>query len=104
MSDMNYWNTKIIEEFRNNEGRVSGQFEGAPLLVLHSTGAKSGAERLNPIMYQRLDDGRVAVFASKGGAPTNPDWYYNLVAHPAASIEIGSDTVSVKARVAYDSE
>ncbi len=79
------WNDKIITEFRENDGEVGGPFAGAPLLLLHSTGAKSGQERVHPIMYQAVDDG-YAVFASKAGADTNPDWYHNLVAHPEATI------------------
>lgn len=90
MSDVNDWNAKIIEEFRANGGRVGGQFEGAPLLLLHTTGAKSGQERVNPMMYLDLDGHRY-VFASKAGADTNPDWYHNLVAHPAVSVEVGSE-------------
>ncbi len=101
---MNDFNHQIIEEFRANEGRVGGGFEGAPLLLLHSTGARSGAERVNPMMYRDLDDGRVAVFASKGGAPTNPDWYHNLVAHPDAVVEVGTETYPVRARVATGDE
>lgn len=100
----NDWNEKIIEEFRANEGRVGGVFEGAPVLLLHSTGARSGKERLHPVMYQRLDDNTVSVFASKGGAPTNPDWYHNLSAHPDATVELGTDTFGVKARVAEGDE
>ena len=96
---MSDWNTQIIEEFRANGGKVGGQFEGAPLLLLHSTGAKSGQERVNPMMYQ-ADGDNFAVFASKAGAPTNPDWYHNLIANPRASIEVGDRTVDVVARVA----
>ncbi|MEZ5237439.1 MAG: nitroreductase family deazaflavin-dependent oxidoreductase [Microthrixaceae bacterium] len=103
MSDVSDWNARIIEEFRANQGRVGGQFEGAPLLLLHSTGAKSGKERVNPMMYQDLG-GSYAVFASKAGAPTNPDWYHNLVANPEASIEVGTDTIEVRARVAEGAE
>jgi deazaflavin-dependent oxidoreductase (nitroreductase family) len=96
MSDMNDFNTQVIAEFRANEGQVGGNFEGAPLLLLHSTGAKSGQERINPMMY--LDDGgRYIVFASKAGAPTNPDWYYNVVANPDATVEVGTDTIAVTA-------
>ena len=85
---MSDWNDKIIAEFRANEGRVGGNFEGAPLLLLHSTGAKSGQERVSPMMYQAVGDG-FAVFASKAGADTNPDWFHNLRAHPEARIEVG---------------
>lgn len=96
---MSDWNTQIIEEFRANAGKVGGQFEGAPLLLLHSTGAKSGQARVNPMMY--LADGdNLVVFASKAGAPTSPDWYHNLVANPRASIEVDDRTVNVLAHVA----
>jgi deazaflavin-dependent oxidoreductase (nitroreductase family) len=91
MSDMQDWNRQIIEEFRGHDGRVGGQFEGAPLLILHTLGAKTGAERLNPMMYLDLDGHRY-VFASKAGADTNPDWYRNLVAHPDVTVEVGTDT------------
>jgi deazaflavin-dependent oxidoreductase (nitroreductase family) len=97
------WNDKIIEEFRANEGRVGGNFAGAPILLLHSTGAKTGAERIHPMMYQALDSGW-AVFASKAGADTNPAWYHNLLANPQTSIEIGTETRAVVARVADDAE
>jgi len=103
MTDMNDWNKRVIEEFRSNGGKVGGQFEGAPLLLLHSTGAKSGEERVNPIMYQSVGSD-MAVFASKAGAPTNPDWYHNLLANPQATVEVGTDTVQVTARVASDDE
>ena len=95
---MSDWNEKIIAEFRANGGKVGGNFEGAPLLLLHTTGAKSGQERVNPMMYQAVGDG-YAVFASKAGADTNPDWYHNLKANPEATAEVGTDTVEVTARV-----
>jgi deazaflavin-dependent oxidoreductase (nitroreductase family) len=95
---MSDWNATIIEEFRANEGRVGGRFEGAPLLLLHSTGAKSGQERVNPMMYQAVGDA-FAVFASKQGADTNPDWLHNLRANPDARIEVGTETLEVTARV-----
>jgi len=85
------WNQKIIAEFRANEGRVAGPFEDAPLLLLHTTGAKSGQERVSPVMYLR-EDGRTYVFASKAGADTNPDWYHNLRANPEVTVEIGTET------------
>jgi deazaflavin-dependent oxidoreductase (nitroreductase family) len=100
---MTDWNTAIIEEFRANGGKVGGQFDGAPLLLLHTTGAKSGQERVNPMMYRRVGD-KYAVFASKAGAPTNPDWYHNLKAHPQVSVEIGAETVPMTARVAAADE
>lgn len=97
------WNQTIIDEFRANEGRVGGNFDGAPLLLLHTTGAKSGESRVNPVMYQ-ADGERLAVFASKGGAPTNPDWYYNILANPHAHVEVGTDAFDVIARVAEGEE
>jgi deazaflavin-dependent oxidoreductase (nitroreductase family) len=100
---MSDWNDKIIAEFRENGGRVGGNFKGAPLLLLHSTGAKSGQERVNPMMYQAVGDG-FAVFASKAGADTNPDWFHNLKAHPEATVEVGTETVAVLARVLDDAE
>src|SRR6202034_3181117 len=90
------WNSKIIEEFRANGGKVGGNFEGAPLLLLHTVGAKSGQPRVNPMMYQKVSDG-YAVFASYAGAPTNPAWYHNLLAHPQVQAEIGTDTVDLVA-------
>lgn len=104
MSDFNGWNATIIEEFRANEGRVGGDFEGAPILLLHSTGRKSGKEYVNPTMYQQLSDDAVAVFASKGGMPTNPDWYYNVLANPDVAAEIGTETIEMKAREAASEE
>ncbi len=104
MNDMNDWNAQIIQEFRANDGKVGGNFEGAPLLLLHTTGAKSGLERINPIMYQDLGDGRVAVFASKAGSDSDPDWYRNLVANPDVAAEIGVDTRPFRARTAAADE
>lgn len=104
MPEVTDWNAKIIEEFRANGGQVGGNFEGAPLLLLHSKGARTGAERVNPMMYQRLGPGTVAVFASKAGAPDNPDWFHNLLAHPDAKVEIGAQTLQVRARVAEPEE
>jgi deazaflavin-dependent oxidoreductase (nitroreductase family) len=100
---MSDWNDRIIAEFRANQGRVGGNFEGAPLLLLHSTGAKTGQERVNPVMYMAVGES-FAVFASKAGAPTNPDWYHNLVAQPEARIEVGTETLEVTARVLDDAE
>jgi deazaflavin-dependent oxidoreductase (nitroreductase family) len=101
--EMSDWNNKIIGEFRDNEGKVGGPFEGAPLLLLHTVGARTGQERVNPMMYMRVDGG-YAVFASKAGAPSNPDWYHNLLAHPKVTAEIGTSTVELIARVAEDGE
>jgi deazaflavin-dependent oxidoreductase (nitroreductase family) len=103
MADANDWNSKIIEEFRANGGKVGGNFTGAPILLLHTTGARTGLERVHPMMYRKVDGG-YAVFASKAGAPTNPDWYHNLVANPHVRAEIGSATVALTARVANHAE
>lgn len=100
---MSDWNAQIIEEFRANEGRVGGMFEGAPLLLLHSTGAKSGEARVSPVMYQSVGDD-LAIFASYAGAPNNPAWYHNLLANPEASVEVGTETIEITARVADDGE
>ncbi len=97
------FNSQVIDEFRANEGRVGGIFEGAPILLLHHTGAKTGTSRVSPLAYLP-DDGRYVVFASKGGAPTNPDWYHNLKANPNVRIEVGSDTVEVVAGEASGDE
>ena len=91
------YNAKVIEEFRANAGKVSGPFEGAPMLLLHTTGAKTGEERVKPMMY--LDfEGRRFVFASKGGFPSNPDWYHNLVANPEVTVEVGTETYQAAAK------
>jgi deazaflavin-dependent oxidoreductase (nitroreductase family) len=97
------FNQQIIDEFHGNAGRVGGPFEGATLLLLHHTGAKTGTERVSPLAYQPVGDD-FAVFASKAGAPTNPDWYHNLLAHPSVTVEIGNDTIPVRARVADPDE
>ena len=103
MSEVNDFNKQMVDEFRANHGKLGGMFEGGTMLLLHHNGAKSGTERVNPLAYQRLDSG-YAVFASKGGAPTNPDWYHNLKAHPDVSVEVGDDTIPVRARVAEGDE
>jgi len=100
---MSDWNTKIIEEFRENDGELGGNFAGRTLLLLHHTGARSGVERVSPLAYQQLDPGW-AVFASKGGADTNPAWFHNLMANPETVVEIGSETVDVRARLADPGE
>ena len=97
MSHMSDLNRKVIEEFRANEGRVGGQFAGAPLLLLHTTGARPGQARVNPMMYLDLD-GRRFVFASKAGADTHPDWYHNLVAHPEVTVEAGTESYEATAK------
>ncbi|MEV7089496.1 nitroreductase family deazaflavin-dependent oxidoreductase [Streptomyces sp. NPDC093085] len=94
--DTTDFNTRTIAEFRAHHGQVGGNFAGAPLLLLHTTGARSGAPRVNPMMYL-ADQGRYLVFASKAGSDRNPDWYHNLRAHPDATIEVGDDTLAVHA-------
>lgn len=103
MTDMNDFNAAIIEEFRANAGKVGGPFEGASMVLLHTTGAKSGQERVSPLVYQDLGDA-VAIFASKGGAPDNPDWFHNVVANPDVTAEVGAETRSYRARVAEGDE
>lgn len=93
---MGDFNQAQIEEFRANRGRLGGAFEGAPVLLLHSIGARSGHERVNPVMYMAEGD-RYLVFASAAGADNNPAWYWNLRAHPDAEIEIGDDRLDVHA-------
>jgi deazaflavin-dependent oxidoreductase (nitroreductase family) len=97
------FNAQIIDEFHANEGRVGGRFEGMPLLLLHHVGARSGKSYINPLAYQS-DGGRYVVFASKAGAPTNPDWYYNLKAHPNVKVEVGTDTIDAVASEASGEE
>ena len=98
MANRNDWNRQTIEEFRANKGKVGGMWEGKPLLLLTTTGAKSGQRHTTPTMY--LADGdRLLVFASKGGAPTNPAWYHNLLAHPEVTVEVGSETYEATATV-----
>jgi deazaflavin-dependent oxidoreductase (nitroreductase family) len=94
---MSDWNTNVIDEFRANHGEVGGMFEGAPILLLTTTGARTGATRVNPLMYLPLDDGRVAIFASKGGAPAHPDWFHNLKAEPKVRVEIGDESFDATA-------
>lgn len=103
MSDVNNWNKKVIEEFRTNEGRVGGNFEGKTLLLLHTKGAKSQQERINPVACIK-DGDRLAVIASKGGAPTHPDWYFNIVANPQVTVEVGAENFQALASVAEEPE
>jgi deazaflavin-dependent oxidoreductase (nitroreductase family) len=103
MSSPADFNAQIIDEFRANEGHVGGMFDGMPLLLLHHRGAKSGAERVNPVAYL-IDDGRYVVIASKGGAPKNPAWYHNVKAHPEVTIEVGTDTIDAVASEATGAE
>ena len=93
------FNQKTIDEFRANRGQTSGPFRDRPLLLLTTTGAKSGRRHTTPVVYL-LDGERFVVFASKGGAPTNPDWYHNLVANPTVTVEVGPDTFEANASVA----
>jgi deazaflavin-dependent oxidoreductase (nitroreductase family) len=100
---MSDFNTNVIAEFRSNKGQVGGGFAGAPMVVLTTTGAKSGQPRTTPLVY--LADGdRVVIFASKAGAPTNPDWYHNLRAHPRVTVELGAETFEADATVAEGDE
>jgi deazaflavin-dependent oxidoreductase (nitroreductase family) len=96
---MSDFNTDIIEEFRANEGKVGGEFEDASLILLHHIGARSGTERVTPVGCFPQSDGRFAIIASNGGALTNPDWYYNLRAHPEIDVEFGTEVFSAAVRV-----
>ncbi len=93
---MSDFNQAIIQEFRANGGKVGGYFEGATMLLLHTVGAKSGQPRTNPLVYT-TDGERLVVIASKGGAETNPDWYYNLLASPIVTVELGSEQFQARA-------
>jgi len=92
------FNQRIIEEFRENGGKVGGPFDGATMILVHHRGAKTGLERVNPVVYQRVGSD-VPIFASKGGAPTHPQWFRNLRAHPDTTVEVGDETYPVRARV-----
>ena len=100
---MSNMNQKIIEEFRANGGVVGGYFKGQTVLLLHTTGAKSGLERVNPVVTFR-DDDRYVIVASKGGAETHPDWYHNLVANPNVTVEIGTETFKAQAAITEEPE
>lgn len=100
---MSDFNKQVIEEFRANAGQVGGFFAGKQLLLLHTTGAKSGLPRLNPLVTF-ADGDRYIIVASKGGAPTHPDWYYNLVAHPEVTVEVGSEQFAARATVTDEPE
>src|SRR5512139_2895293 len=103
MNNPNNWNQAIIAEFRANSGKVGGPFAGKTLLLLHTVGAKSGQERVNPVAYV-ADGDRLVIIASKGGAPTNPNWYHNLLAHPLVTVEVGTEQFQVQADVATEPE
>ena len=94
-NDFNEWNRKIIEEFRANGGKVGGRFEGAPMILVHHVGARTGTQRVNPMVYF-ADGDRILIVASKGGAPTNPDWYHNLKANPLTEVEVGTERFPVE--------
>ncbi|UXA14408.1 nitroreductase family deazaflavin-dependent oxidoreductase [Mycobacterium sp. SMC-8] len=96
-------NRAVIDEFRASGGKAGGIFEGKPLVLVHHIGAKSGIERIAPLV-PLLDDGRIFVFASKGGADTDPDWYRNLVAHPHVTVELGAETFQATARTLTGAE
>jgi deazaflavin-dependent oxidoreductase (nitroreductase family) len=97
------FNAQVIEEFRANSGKVGGMFENMPLLLLHHTGARSGQARINPLAYL-ADGSRYVIFASKAGAPSNPDWYHNVTAHPEVTIEVGTETLRSTASEATGAE
>jgi deazaflavin-dependent oxidoreductase (nitroreductase family) len=103
MSNANEWNKATIEEFRANGGKVGGAFAGRTLLLLHTTGAKSQQQRVSPVAYT-TDGDRLVVIASKGGAPTHPDWYYNIVANPLVSVEVGSEQFQAQATIPAEPE
>ncbi len=103
MINLNDRNKQIIDEFRTNSGKVGGRFEGRTLLLLHTKGAKSGQERINPVAYVK-DGDRFVIIASKGGADTHPDWYYNVITDPLVTVEAGTETFQAKATVAEEPE
>jgi deazaflavin-dependent oxidoreductase (nitroreductase family) len=103
MSNHENRNQAIIDEFRTNSGNVGGYFAGKTLLLLHTIGAKSGEERVNPVAYVK-DGERFVIIASKGGAPTNPAWYYNLLAHPVVMVEVGTEQLQARAQEAKEPE
>jgi deazaflavin-dependent oxidoreductase (nitroreductase family) len=100
---MSNWNKSIIEEFRANKGKVGGYFANSNLLLLHTKGAKSGLERINPVAYF-IDDNYYVIIASKSGANNNPDWYHNLLANPEISVEVGTEQFQVIAKAASEPE
>ncbi len=102
-TDYNDFNRQLIEEYRANRGKVTGIFAGAPLLLLTTTGARSGQPRVAPLVYT-TDNGRWIVIASKGGAPTHPDWYYNLRANPEVTVEVGAESFPARATITTGAE
>jgi deazaflavin-dependent oxidoreductase (nitroreductase family) len=103
MSERSEFNKKIIDEFRANAGKVGGMFAGANMILITTTGAKSGQQRTTPLVYSK-DGARYVIIASMAGAPNNPDWYHNLRAHPTATVEVGAEKFSVKASVTAGEE
>lgn len=103
MPTANDFNEQVIDEFRANGGKVGGAFEGSPLLLLQTTGAKTGRSRVKPLVYLR-DGDRLVVFGTKGGSPTHPEWFYNVRANPRVTVEVGSDRFEADARVALPDE
>ena len=103
IDDLNEFNRQIMEEFRANGGQCGGSFTGVPLVIVHHTGAKSGVVRHAPLAYLPNGDD-VVIFGSKGGQPTNPAWYHNLIAHPDTVIELGTELVAVHVREAFGAE
>jgi deazaflavin-dependent oxidoreductase (nitroreductase family) len=100
-NDRNDWNASIIKEFRANKGKVGGNFENTPLLLLHTTGAKSGQTRTNPLAYV-MDGDHYIIIASKGGAPSHPDWYHNILKHPEVTVEVGEEKFRAKAHAVHE--
>ena len=103
MSEMSEFNKRIIEEFRANRGKVGGQFANAPMLLLTTTGARSGRSYTTPLVYSK-DGERIVIIASKAGAPNNPDWYHNLRAHPTVTVEVGVERFQAKAVITSGEE
>jgi deazaflavin-dependent oxidoreductase (nitroreductase family) len=103
MNNPNDYNQAIIAEFRANAGKIGGPFAGKTLLLLHTVGAKSGEERINPVAYV-ADGERFVIIASKGGAPSNPDWYYNILAHSLVKVEVGTEQFQAQAAVIFEPE
>ncbi len=103
MTDTKDFNQQVIEEFRANGGKVGGPFDSAPMLLLTTTGAKSGHPRVAPLVYT-TDGDRIVIIASKGGAPTHPDWYHNIAAHPEVTVEVGGEKFPARAEIAPEPE
>ena len=103
MTDMNDFNKQVIEEFVTNEGKVGGMFAGTPLLLLTTTGAKSGLPRTAPLIYM-TDGDHLVIIASKGGSPTHPDWYHNIAANPDVMVELGTEKFPARAEIAAEPE